>query len=302
MSCTFRENIHDEHLKLDDLKRGIFITLSYFAVEFVTGYVTHSLAMLGDSIHMLTDGMVLILTFWVYKMRSVLPRNSAIGYLSFGFRRLELLIIIANTFLAGTAIFWIAKESFTRLTLRHVEVIPWPIFVVGIIGFLINLTVFKTLSRHNHEEDGIKSAISCAITDALGSVTVIIGSVAVLIDHRLFWVDTLAALIIAGMLTWSFRKTPKIIFSMIMEAAPMEVDFDKVMNSIRQVSGVDDVLDLHINKISSGLIVLNSKVLINSHALHDSTPNLIRSHLQEEFSELKNVHLIIETSCSSDPA
>ncbi len=302
MSCTFQENTHDEHLKLSDLKMGILITIAYFAVEFSTGYLTHSLAMLGDSIHMFADGTVLILTFWAYKLRSIPPRNSIVGYLSFGFRRLELLIIILNTTLVGAAIFWILKESYLRLKFGHIQVIAWPVFLVGVLGFVVNMTVFWTLNVHSHEEEGIKSAIACALTDALSPVAVIIGSVAILIDQRLFWFDTLAALTIAGMLVWSFRKTPRVIFNMIMEAAPVDVDFEKVIASIKQVYGVDDVLDLHINKIGSGLVVMTGQVSIKSHVLHDFIPNLIKVELQEEFPELEHAHLTFETRCYLDPA
>ena len=295
------EHVHREHLKLSDLKKGIFITLAFFAVEFITGYLTNSLAMLGDSIHMLTDGFVLVLTYWVYKLRSVPPRDSVVGYLSFGFRRLELLIIILNTLLVGTAIFWIVREAYLRLMFGHIEIIAWPVFLVGTLGLVVNIMVFKTLNVHSHEEEGIKSAIACAVTDALGSVTVIIGSAVVLIDQRLFWVDILAAITIAGMLIWSFRKTPKVIFNMLMEAVPVDIDFDKVIISIKKVYGVNDVLDLHINKISSDFTVLTGGVLISSHSLHDTIPCLIKTRLQEEFPELKNVHLTIETRCSPDP-
>ncbi len=302
MSCAFQEDTHGECRKLDNLKKGIFITLAYFAVEFITGYLTNSLAMLGDSIHMFADGVVLVLTFWAYKLRSIPPRNSVVGYLSFGFRRLELLIIILNTTLVGAAIFWIIEESYKRLKFGHVEVIAWPVLFVGALGFAVNLTVFRTLNVHSHEEEGIKSAIACALTDALSPIAVIVGSVAILIDRRLFWFDILAALTIAIMLIWSFRKTPGVVFNMIMEAAPQNIEFEKVLSSIEDVYGVDDVLDLHINKIGSGLVVLTSRVSIKSHALHDFIPDLIKAQLQEEFPELLNVHLTIETKCSNDPA
>lgn len=301
MDCAFREDVEGEHHKLSDLKKGIFVTLAYFGVELVTGYLTNSLAMIGDSIHMFADGLVLVLTFGAYKLRSMPPRNSVVGYLSFGFRRLELLIIILNTSLVGLAIFWIVKESYQRLLLGWVEVIAWPVFLVGALGFAVNLTVFRTLSVHSHEEEGIKSAIACALTDALSPVAVVIGSVAILIDKRLFWFDTVAALMIAGMLAWSFRKTPQIIFNMIMEAVPLNVDFEKVRASIGQVYGVDEVLDLHINKIGSGLIVLTGQVSIKSHVLHDHVPGLIKIQLQEEFPELQNIHIIIETKCCPSP-
>jgi len=302
MSCIFKEDADNECYKFGDLKRAIYITLAYFAIELTTGFLANSLAMIGDSIHMFTDGIVLILTFWAYKLRSFPPRDSIVGYLSFGFRRLELLIIILNTTLVGTAIFWIIKESYLRLTLRHIEVAAWPVLLVGALGFVINLTVFRTLNVHSHGEEGIKSAIACTLTDALGSIAVIIGSAVILIDQRLFWFDILAALTIASMLVWSFRKTPGVIFNMIMEAAPVGLDFEKVRTSIKQVYGVDDVLDLHINKIGSSLVILTGRVLIKSHVLHDFIPGLIEVQLQEEFPELKNIHLIVETRCSTDPA
>ncbi len=301
MNCAFREDADGERRKSGDLKKAALITIAYFAVEIITGYLTHSLAMIGDSIHMFADGIILLLTFGTYKLRGLSPRNSIVGYLSFGFRRLELLIIILNTTLVGAAIFWIVRESYSRLRFGHVEVVAWPVFFVGALGFVVNLTIFRTLNVHSHEEEGIKSAIACALTDALSPIAVIIGSVAILIDQRLFWFDTLAALTIAGMLIWSFRKTPRAIFNIIMEAAPVNIDFEKVIASIKRVYGVADVLDLHINKIGSGLVVMTSRVSIKSHTLHDLIPGLIEAQLQEEFPELKNVHLTVETKCQTGP-
>lgn len=301
MSCTFGEDVFANRHKLNDLKKAIYITIAFFVIEFTTSYLTHSLSMFSDSIHMLTDGMIMILTFWVYKSRSMPPRNSIVGYLSFGFRRLELLVIILNTSLVGVAIFWIIKEAYSRLIFGHDEVIAWPVFFIGMIGFVVNMIVFRILNVHSHEEEGIKSAIACAITDALSSVAVILGSVIILINQRLFWFDTLIALSIAGMLIWSFRKTPRVIFNMIMEATPINVDFEKVQFSISHVYGVDEVLDLHINKIGSGLVVLTGQVSIRNHSLHDFIPDLIKIQLQEEFPELKNAHLTFETRCSFCP-
>lgn len=300
MSCTFREDADDERHKLGNLKKGVSVTLAFFVVELVTGYLANSLAMIGDSIHMFADGIILILTFWAYKLRSIPPRNSVVGYLSFGFRRLELLVIIFNTILVGSAIFWILREAYLRFRFGHTEVIAWPVFVVGILGFAVNFIIFKTLNVHSHEE-GIKSAIACAKTDALNSVAVIFGSLAILIDRRLFWFDTLAALTITGMLVWSFRNMPRVIFNMIMEATPIGLDFEKVAASIKQVYGVDDVLDLHINKIGSGFIVLTGQVSIKSHVLHDFIPGLIEVQLKEEFPELQNAHFTFETRCYLDP-
>lgn len=298
MTCAFKEDVHDEHRKLGDLKIAILITMTYFAIEFAAGYFTNSLAAIGDSIHMLTDGVVLVLTFWAYKFRSAPPRNSVIGYLSFGFRRLELLVMILNTFLVGTAIFWILKESYLRLRFGNFEVFAWPVFLVGILGFIVNMTVFRILNVHSHEEEGIKSAIACALTDALSPVAVIIGSVAILINPHLFWFDTLAALAIAGMLAWSFRNMPRVIFNMMMEAAPLGVDFEKIRDSMKEIPGVDEVSDLHINKIGSGLTVLTGSVLIENHGLHDSVPVLIENKLKKEFPELKNAHFTIKTVCN----
>ncbi len=302
MNCIFREDVEGERHKLGDLKKGIYITLAYFVIEIITGYLTNSLAMIGDSIHMFADGLVLILTFGAYKLRSIPPRNSIVGYLSFGFRRLELLIIILNTTLVGTAVFWILKESYQRLKLGHGEVIALPVFLVGILGFMANLTVFRTLSVHSHKEEGIKSAIACALTDALSPIAVIIGSGAIIIDRRLFWFDTVVALTIAGMLVWSFRKMPGVILNMLMEAAPLEVDFEEVRMSIGRVYGVADVLDLHMNKIGSGFIILTGQVSIKSHTLHDFIPALIKAQLQEEFPEFKNSHITVETRCRQNPA
>lgn len=302
MSCTFKPDLSDEHHKLADLKKGVYLTLIYCTVEFATGILTNSLAMTGDSFHMFTDTLALMFTYWAYKLRSVGPGNSPFGYLSFGWLRLELVATITNVLLVGGTVCWIIWEAYGRLRYGSSEIVSLPMFLVAITGFVVNITIFRKLHAHSHSEDGIKSAIACALTDAVSPLIVMAGAAIIVFNPRLYWIDSLAAIAIAGLLTWSFRELPPSIAGIILEATPTDIDYDRILEAIRAVDGVEDVSDLHIRKVGSGFIDLTAHIRVRNHDLHDTIPVSVRNTLKDNFPELGNFHQTVEVECFSNPA
>lgn len=304
MSCTFQDESPNEDKRFKDFRKGIWLTALYFVVELATGLLTHSVSMVGDSCHMFIDLSVQLLTYKSYKLRNTPPRNSMFGYMSFGFRRVEVLVTIFNVLLLLVVKVWLAYEIYLRLFYRQLEISTTFMLIVAFIGLLVNIKVlgFWHEHGHNHGEDSVKSVRLHVRDDLWGSVIVIISAVIMMFGKNLFWVDSIAAMGIAFLLLKTSYKIFKSATGIIMEAVPVGVDFNKVLISIKRVYGVEEVLDLHINKIGSGLVVLIGQVFIKSHVLHDLIPGLIKAQLQSEFSELKNVHLIIETKCHTNPA
>jgi len=308
MSCTFQDEGLDEHIKSRGLRRGIWFTALYFFIELATGIFANSLAMVADSFHMLVDTLVQIVTYHSRNFRNLPPKNSIVGYLSFGFRRLEILVTLFNVLLLVCVKIWMLYEIYSRFTYGHHKVATPLVFLVAILGLVINLKVSKLwhVHDHDHTEDGIKSASLHIKDDLYGSVAVIASTsimfIASLLGYKIYWLDSIAAMFIFGLLWKTTFRITKSTIGILMEAAPMSIDFEKVRNSMRQVFGVDDVLDLHINKIGPSLVVLTGQVSIKSHALHDFVPRLLEDQIKEEFPELKNVHLTIETRCYLDPA
>lgn len=304
MSCTFQDESLDEGKQFKDFRKGMWLTALYFIVELVTGFLIHSVSMVGDSFHMFTDLSVQLLTYKSRKLRSTPPRNSMFGYMSFGFRRIEVLVTIFNVLLLLAVKVWMVYEIYMRLFYRQMEIFTTWMLVVALIGLFVNIKVLSFWHEHghSHSEDSIKSVRLHIRDDLWSSVIVIVSAVVMMFGENLFWVDSIAAIGIAFLLLKTSYGIFKSATGIIMEAVPPEIDFEKVIASIKSVYGVNDVLDLHINKIGSGLVVLTGQVSIRSHLLHDFVPELIETQLQEEFPELKNVHLTIETKCYLDPA
>ncbi len=308
MNCTFQEDSLVEHNKSFGLQMGIWLTALYFVVELATGIFANSLAMVGDSFHMLVDVLVQILTYRSRNLRNLPPKNSAIGYLSFGFRRIETMVILFNVFLLIGVKIWILYEVYLRFFYGHNKIVTPVVFFVAVIGLAINFKVSRLwhVHEHDHTEDGIKSANLHIRDDLYGSVAVIVSTagmfIASLVGYKIYWLDSLAAMFIFGLLWKTTYRITKSAVGILMEAVPIGIDFDRALILAKQVDGVEDVLDFHISKVGSGLVVLTGQVLVKSHDFHDSVPGLIENSLRAEFPELKNAHLTIETRCSSDPA
>ncbi len=308
MSCTFRDESPGEQDKSKGRLKGIWLTMLYFVIELVTGILANSVAMIGDSFHMLTDALVQILTHNSRRVRNIPPRDSCIGYLSFGFRRLETMVTLFNIILLVCVKIWMLYGVYSRFLYGHHEINTTPVFFVATVGLIINLKVSKLwhVHEHDHGEDGIKSANLHIKDDLYGSMAVIASTAVIfvvsLFGYKIYWFDSLAAMFIFGLLWRTTFRIARSAAGILMEAAPVGLDFEKVRASIRSVYGVDDVLDLRISKIGSGFTVVTCRVTIKSHALHDFIPGLIEIQLKEEFPELKNAHFTVEPRCCSDPA
>lgn len=303
MSCSFQGESPGQHDKSKGLRKGIWLTVLYFIIELATGIFANSLAMVGDSFHMLVDAFVQILTYYSRNLRNLSPRNSFVGYLSFGFRRIETVATLFNVILLVCVKIWMLYGVYSRFFHGYEKVESSLVFFVAVIGLAINLKVSKLWHIHkdDHTEDGIKSADLHIKDDLYGSVAVIVSTVGIslasLFGYKIYWLDSLAAMFIFGLLWKTTFRIAKSAAGIFMEAVPADIDFEKALALVKQVDGVEKISDFHIVKIGSGLIVITGHVWINNHDLHDTIPELMKSKLTVEFPELKNAHVTLELRC-----
>src|SRR5690606_32009290 len=147
---------------------GLCLTGGFMLAELAGGILSGSLALIADSGHMLTDTVALFLAWLGFR----LGRRPADARRSFGYSRLEVLAGLLNAMSLFALVGWIAYEAVQRFFSPE-QVLAGPMFVVAVLGLVVNLVVFRILSGADADHVNIKGALLHVIGDLLGSVAAI---------------------------------------------------------------------------------------------------------------------------------
>ncbi|WP_163144116.1 cation diffusion facilitator family transporter, partial [Arhodomonas sp. KWT] len=143
---------------------GLVLTGGFALVELVAGWLSGSLALIGDAGHMVTDSLALGLGALASRLSQRPPSERH----SFGFQRAEIVGALVNAGFMLVVVAWIAYEAVQRL-IHPVEVQGGMVLVVAAIGLAMNVVVLRVL--HGGEQNlNTQGAILHVLGDLLGSV------------------------------------------------------------------------------------------------------------------------------------
>ncbi len=244
------------------LRMALAITLGIVVVQIVGGAVADSLALVADSAHMATDALGLGMALLAIHFANRPPSDRA----TFGYARAEILAALANCLLLLGAGGYVVYESVQRF-ITPAETEGRLALLFGAIGLVANLVSLALLMRGQKESLNVRGAFLEVAADALGSVTVIVSSVVIMLTG---WqaADPIASLVIALMIAPRTWKLLRETLSVLLETAPKGVDMAEVRSHILATDGVEDVHDLHAWTITSGMPVLSAHVVVSPEALN----------------------------------
>uniref|UniRef100_A0A5K3F032 Zinc/cadmium resistance protein n=1 Tax=Mesocestoides corti TaxID=53468 RepID=A0A5K3F032_MESCO len=139
-------------MKFGNTQRLIFmmvLVITYFLVELITGYIVHSLALVADSFHMLSDFIALCVGVAASKIAKW-PRSSKN---TFGWQRAEVVGSLINTVVLVTLCFTIFVDAVERFIQRESIDEPQVMVYVGIGGLIINILGLLVIGGHSHSHD-----------------------------------------------------------------------------------------------------------------------------------------------------
>ena len=267
-------------------------TAAYTVAEAVGGYVAHSLALLADAGHMLSDVAALALSLfaaWVAR-RPATPRRS------FGYYRTEILAAMVNGATLIAISLYVFVEAFRRLRAPP-EVHGVAVMAIAAGGFAMNVLGMVVLSAGRRESLNVHGAWLHVATDALGNLgTVLAGALVAFLSWT--WADPVASILIGILVIYSSWALVRESIAVLMESAPRGVDPDAVREAMLAVAGVRGVHDLHIWSITSGLDALSAHVAVDdTRADRDVLPELCVL-LRERFG-IDHATLQLEAECSA---
>lgn len=235
--------------------------LTIMLLELVVGLLTHSLALLSDAAHLLTDvlGIGLSLAAILLARRS---RSS--GARTFGMYRADVLAALANAVLLFGVALYVLVMAIRRIA--DPPVVPGlPVVLVATVGVAANLVAFLLLKEGAQESLNIRGAYLEVLSDLIGSVGVLIsGAVTLLFGWR--YADPIIGVAIGLFVlprTWVLaRRALRILF----QHAPDGLDVESVRSDLAAVDGVTEVHDLHIWTLTSGMEVISAHLITRAAA------------------------------------
>lgn len=232
------------------------VTALIMLVEVAGAIISGSLALLADAGHMLVDSAGLVIALIAAHLMSK-PRSQS---RTWGFVRAEVVAAALQSLLLLIICMTILWEALRRLT-DPVNVEPLPMLTIGIVGLVANLISLAILSGGRNASLNMKAAFLEVLTDALGSVAVIIAAL-VLLTTGWPYADSAASLLIAAMIIPRSVKLLRASVSILMENAPKNLDLQEVEEHLLKYPEVAAVHDLHATTVGTGLVTLTAHVVL----------------------------------------
>ncbi len=282
------EHSHSEK----DLKLAIVITLSIFILEVVGGLISNSLALLGDAVHVFGDFGSLLLSYLAILIAKRPPSLSK----TFGYHRFEVLAALVNgstLLLISLLIFY---KAYHRL-LTPVEVEPVTMLGVAVVGLLANLFVALKLHSHAGEDLNIRSAFLHVVGDALASVGVIVGGLAILLTGNKM-VDPLLSFFIGMLIFFGSANVVREALHILLEGTPKHVDMEKLREDLLKIPGVLGIHDLHAWQICSHFSLASVHLQVKDRKI--SEMNAISNQAKEIFNAHGINHATVQFECEGE--
>jgi cobalt-zinc-cadmium efflux system protein len=241
------------------------VSLVIVSVEVVGGIVGRSLALLGDSAHLLTDVLtvgIAILTLRLGRMRHT-PRRT------FGYHRAEIFAALINGSTLIAVALVIIYQAFLRLQ-EPPTVYGSLVLAVAAIGLMGNLAMTRLLAPNRKASLNVRGAFLHALGDTLSSVAVIISSLIVILTGY-NGIDPLIAALIGVLIIRSAYGLVRDSTNILLEATPKQFELGKIAEIIRSIEGVRGVHDLHVWTITSGLYALSGHITVDSDTIQSGS-------------------------------
>lgn len=245
------------------LRYSLAATFAYVLITLFAGIRAHSLALLSEAGHNVTDLLALLLS-WVAVYIQTRPPSAT---KTFGYHRAGVLAAFVNALTLVVIAFYIFYEAFQRMR-NPVKVHPGIMIWVAVIGVLMNGVISWVLFRAAHDVN-IRSAFVHQVGDTLSTAAVIVGGWIILWTGRI-WIDPALSVGIACLILWSSFGIIRETLNILLEGVPQGLSAEHIITSLTAVPGVRDVHDVHVWSIGSDSRALSCHIRIDDITMSES--------------------------------
>jgi cobalt-zinc-cadmium efflux system protein len=237
------------------LKISSLVTLVYIALLVVSGLRAHSLALLSEAGHNLSDFLALLLSLTAVFLQARPPSSTK----TYGYHRAGVLVALVNSASLVMVSFFIFYEAFRRL--QHPEPVHAGVMIwVAAAGVIMNGAIALLLYRTS-QDINIRSALLHEVGDTLSTAAVIAGGWVILLTGQ-YWIDSALSFGIGALILWSAFGIVRETLNILLEGTPRGMKLDNIEAAMRSIDGVNDVHDLHVWSIGSETHALSCHIAI----------------------------------------
>ena len=275
---------------------GALIVL-FMAGEVAAGVVAHSLALLSDAAHMLTDAAAIGLAIVTTKIAGRPARG---GY-TYGLRRLEILSAQANGITLVLLAVWLAYEAIRRLITPH-PVGGGLMLTVALVGVAVNVAATLLLARANSSTDrrslNMEGAVAHVLTDLYAFAATAVAAV-IILATGFSRADPIATLVVVALMLRAGSGLIRESGRIFLEAAPADIDPSALGAAMAARPHVAEVHDLHVWAITTGMPAASAHVLVEPRQDCHAVRADLEALLARDFGIS---HLTLQVDHCPDPA
>lgn len=257
------------------------ILLAFLGLEVAVGLAINSLALLADAGHMLTDVVGMSMGLVALLLAS---QGSKAAARTFGWHRAEVLTAMANAVLLLGVAAWVMYEAIGRIG-DAPDVPGLPLMLTAAAGLAANIVVMLMLRADAKDSLAVRGAYLEVLADAVGSVGVLIAG-ALVMAFNWAYADIVVGVLISLWVVPRAVKLAGAALRILTQASPANVDVDAVRADLLALPGVQDVHDLHVWTLTTGMDVATvhltcepgavgvlgaAKVVLDGHGLGHAT-------------------------------
>jgi cobalt-zinc-cadmium efflux system protein len=274
------------------LTGALALIVAFMAGEVVVGFVAHSLALISDAAHMLTDAASIVLALVAM---SLAARPSKGGY-TYGLKRAEILSAQANGLTLLLLSAWLAYEAVRRL-IEPPAVTGGLVLGTALVGVVINLGAAWLMSRANRTSLNVEGAFQHILTDLYAFIATAIAG-AVMVFTGFVRADAIASLVVVALMLKAGSGLVRASGRIFLEAAPAGLSPDAIGAVLAARPHVAEVHDLHIWQITSGMPAASAHVLVapgqDCHAVRQDLEQVLEH-------DYKITHTTLQVDHTPDP-
>src|SRR6267143_731168 len=245
------------------LKKALALTCAILAIEFAGGLLSHSLALLSDAGHVLTDVFALGLAWFAVEQ----GKRPADRTRSYGYQRVSILAALVNSVVLIVIVIAIAIEAVNRLA-NPVPVQGGLVVITALVAIAINAFVVLGLSGHGKSLN-MRAALLHVTGDIGASVGVVVAGAVILVTGWLY-IDPILSLGIAALIAFGAWRIVRETVNLLLEGTPSEINLGDVTGEIAATDHVIEVHDLHVWALSSEETALSVHVVLEECPLGDA--------------------------------
>ncbi len=251
------------------LVAALVVIVVFMIAEVVAGVLAHSLALLTDAGHMVTDAAAIAVALIALRI----ARRPARGAYTYGYARVDALSGQANGITLLLLAVWFTVESVRRLV-HPADVDGAVVTIVAVAGLAMNALATALVSRADRSSLNIRGVVAHLITDMWAFGATLVAGVVVLATG---WTraDPVASLVVAAVMAWTGAQLVRAAGRVFLEGAPRGVDPHDLGRELAEVAGVAQLHDLHVWQLGPRDVAVSAHVLVRaSHDCHEVSARL----------------------------